>query len=41
MAFLECPNLVIMVNRDTYAKEYCDINGLDYTYPDADDWLNS
>ena len=30
----------ITVSRDSYAAEYCKENGLNYTYPDANDWLN-
>ena len=30
----------IIVGRDSYAKQYCIDNGLPYTYPDANDWLN-
>ena len=33
--------LVINVPRDSYAAQYCKENGLNYTYPDADDWLNN
>lgn len=34
------PSLVITVGRDSYAKQYCIDNGINYTYPDALDWLN-
>ena len=40
-AFRGCNSLTITVNRDSYAAEYCKENGLNYTYPDANDWLNS
>ena len=33
--------LTLTVTRDSYAAEYCEENGLNYTYPDANDWLNS
>jgi len=39
-AFDDCPNFTLTVGRDSYAKEYCVANGLKYTYPDANDWLN-
>ena len=40
-AFDGCDSLTeIIVGRDSYAKQYCIDNGLSYTYPDANDWLN-
>ena len=32
-------NLKITVGRGSYAAEYCKANGLNYTYPDINDWL--
>ena len=41
-AFSGCSdNLVLTVGRDSYAKSYAEENGISYTYPDANDWLNS
>lgn len=40
-AFSFCDSLTLTVGRDSYAKAYCIENGLNYTYADADDWLNS
>ena len=40
-AFHGCSNLTITVTRGSYAASYCKKNGLSYTYPDANDWLNS
>ena len=40
-AFSDCPNLILTVPRDSCAAEYCRENGLNYTYPDANDWLNN
>lgn len=40
-AFSGCSSLSITVPRNSYASEYCKENGLTYTYPDANDWLNS
>lgn len=31
--------LVLTVGRDSYAMQYAEENGLQYTYPDANDWL--
>ena len=31
---------IITVPRDSYAAQWCKENGLNYTYPDALDWLN-
>ena len=33
------PYLTLTVPRDSYAAQYCKDNGLNYTYPDANDWL--
>ena len=32
-------DVTITVTRDTYAAQYCKDNGLNYTYPDIDNWL--
>lgn len=40
-AFLKCPNLTVTVSRDSYAAQWCKDNGVPYTYPDANDWLNN
>ena len=41
-AFSNCSDdLVLTVERDSYAKSYAEENGISYTYPDANDWLNS
>ena len=40
-AFKECDNLTITVPRDSYAAQYAKDNNLNYTYPDANDWLNN
>lgn len=39
-AFADCDQLTITVSRDSYAAQYCRENNLNYTYPDANDWLN-
>ena len=40
-AFADCPkNMQFTVVRDSYAAKWCKENGLNYTYPDALDWLN-
>ena len=40
-AFSECDSLAsVVVGLDSYAEQYCVDNGLPYTYPDANDWLN-
>ena len=39
-AFDGCPeDLVLTVERDSYASDYARDNGIDYAYEDADDWL--
>ena len=38
-AFSGCRALTITVSRGSYAAQYCKENELNYTYPDADDWL--
>ena len=38
-AFGNCTALTLTVPRDSYAAQYCIDNGLDYTYPDANDLL--
>ena len=40
-AFKRCDNLIITVQRDSYAARYAKDNNLKYTYPDANDWLNN
>lgn len=40
-AFLKCPNLTLTVTRGSYAAQWCKDNGVPYTYPDANDWLNN
>lgn len=39
--FYECNNLIITVPRNSYAAQYCKENNLNYTYPDANDWLTA
>ena len=39
--FYGCDYITITVNRGSYAAEYCKENGLNYTYPDVNDWLTS
>lgn len=34
-------DILIIVDRDSYAAQYCKELGLNYTYPDALDWLNN
>ena len=40
-AFWGCDNLTMTVQRDSYAARYAKDNNLNYTYPDANDWLNN
>ena len=40
-AFARCDNLTITVPRNSYAAQYCKENKLNYTYPDANDWLTA
>ena len=41
-AFWDCPDdLTLTVPRDSYARQYAIDNGLSYTYPDVNDWLNA
>ena len=40
-AFEKCDNLTMTVQRDSYAARYAKDNNLNYTYPDANDWLNN
>ena len=35
--FADCKGIIITVQRDSYAEEYCKENRLDYTYPDTND----
>ncbi len=39
-AFFGCDKLMITVNRNSYAAQYCKDNSLNYQYPDSLDWLN-
>lgn len=38
-AFSDCEQLTVMVERDTYVAAFCRDNGINYSYPDANDWL--
>ena len=39
-AFANCSvQLMITVKPDSYASDYCEEQQLQYTYPDANDWL--
>ena len=38
-AFSWCDSLILTVGRDSYAKQYAVENGIQYTYPDANNWL--
>lgn len=41
-AFANCSiNLMITVEPDSYASDYCSKNQLQFTYPNANDWLNN
>ena len=40
-AFSNCDWLTLTVGRDSFAKEYCVANGLNYTDPGANDWLTN
>ena len=40
-AFSWRQNPTFTVERDSYAADYCKEQGFIYTYPDANDWLNS
>ena len=40
-AFSGCTSLTLTVDRDSYALQYAKENGIEYTYTDALDWLNS
>ena len=40
-AFRGCQNLSITVSQNSYPAEYCQNNNLNYTYPNANDWLNN
>ena len=40
-AFYNCLNIILTVPRDSYAAQYAKDNNLNYTYPDANDWLNN
>lgn len=39
--FHECKNLTAIVYLNSYAAEYCKAYGVNYTYADANDWLNA
>ena len=39
--FKHCDSLTLTVPHDSYAAQYAKDNGLNYTYPDANDWLNN
>lgn len=39
-AFYEDKSLILTVDHNSYAAQYAKENSLDYTYPDALDWLN-
>ena len=36
-AFKDCKKLTATVGRDSYAKQYCIDNDINYTYPDSND----
>lgn len=38
-AFEECPALKIVTSQESYATQYCKENGINYQYPDSNDWL--
>ena len=40
-AFTGCNYLTLTVPRNSYAAQYCNENGLNYTYPDSLDWLTN
>lgn len=40
-AFAGCGNIVLIVGRDSCAREYAIENEIDFAYPDALDLLNS
>lgn len=37
IAFNGCDQLTLIVERDSYAADYCEEQGLDYNYADAND----
>lgn len=39
-AFADCADLTCTVGRNSYAKKYCEMNGIKYIYADANNWLN-
>ena len=39
--FSPCEKLVLTVGRESYAKEYAEMNNIPYAYPDSNDWLNN
>ncbi len=38
--FYGCKSITVSVERESYAQQYCELNYIDYTYPDANEWLN-
>lgn len=40
-AFEKDTNLVVTVERNSYAAEYCEQNKISYVYPDSNDWLTN
>ena len=40
-AFSNCPNLTLTISRGSYAVQYCKDNNVNYSYPDAYDWLDN
>ncbi len=40
-AFSDCAKLTVNASRDSYAVKYCMENGVNYTFPGANDWLNN
>lgn len=39
--FTPSEKLVLTVSRDSFAKEYAEMNNIPYAYPDSNDWLNN
>ncbi len=40
-AFSWCGNLTLIVGKDSYALQYAKEHGIPYSYPEANDWLNT
>jgi len=38
-AFYECDELILTVERDSFAAQYAKENEIEYTYPDINAWL--